>query len=333
MILSLPFNAKDCIARVAFPNSQVSTSQPYPINFSSSPDLLHMTGIPAEFYALANAFLFALHNMLTKKALRYSNPATAVISGLLINIVFLWGVSVLFVPLSSLTSAAILIFAAVGLFQPGLTRLLSYKGIDALGVAITDPIRATTPLFSAMMAIIFLDEKLTVPIMVATLMIIAGITLLSWRNGSMKLAGSAVFLWYPIAASALAGATQVVRKFGLAAVPHPFLAAAVTATSSFVVSILTLWYVERSQQTWKMNRQCFWWFLAAGITISFAMVCIYYALDLGKVSVVIPIASTGPFFSLILAALFLRDVERVTLRIVLSAAMIVGGVLLLTLWK
>ena len=292
-----------------------------------------MTSIPAEFYALANAFLFALHNMFTKKALRYSNPATAVISGLLINIIFLWGLSALFVPLASLTSASILIFAVVGLFQPGLTRLLSYKGIDALGVAITDPIRATTPLFSAMMAIIFLGEKLTLPIVVATLMIMAGITVLSWRNGSMKLTASAVFLWYPIAASALAGATQVVRKFGLAAVPHPLVAAAVTATSSFVVSILTLWYVERSQETWKMNRQCFWWFLAAGLTISVAMVCIYYALDLGKVSVVIPIASTGPFFSLLLAATFLRDVERVTSRIVLSAAMIVGGVVLLTLWK
>jgi drug/metabolite transporter, DME family len=256
-----------------------------------------------------------------------------VISGLLINIIFLWGLSILFVPVASLTSDSILIFAVVGLFQPGLTRLLSYKGIDALGVAITDPIRATTPLFSAMMAIIFLGEKLTLPIVVATLMIMAGITLLSWRNGSMKLAGSAVFLWYPIAASALAGATQVVRKVGLAALPHPLVAAAVTATSSFAVSILTLWYVERSQQTWKMDRQCFWWFLAAGLTISVAMVCIYYALDLGKVSVVIPIASTAPFFSLILAATFLRDVERVTARIVLSAGMIVGGVVLLTLWK
>ena len=292
-----------------------------------------MSSIPAEFYALVNAFLFALHNMFTKKALRYSNPATAVISGLLINIIFLWGLSLWFAPLSSLTGASILIFAVVGLFQPGLTRLLSYKGIDALGVAITDPIRATTPLFSAMMAIIFLGEKLTLPIVVATLMIMAGITVLSWRNGSMKLTASAVFLWYPIAASALAGATQVVRKFGLAAVPHPLVAAAVTATSSFVVSILTLWYVERNQQTWKMNRHCFWWFLAAGLTISVAMVCIYYALDLGKVSVVIPIASTGPFFSLLLAATFLRDVERVTSRIVLSAAMIVGGVVLLTLWK
>jgi drug/metabolite transporter, DME family len=221
----------------------------------------------------------------------------------------------------------------VGFFQPGLTRLLTYKGIDALGVAITDPIRATTPLFSAAMAIIFLGEKITVGIVVATLMIMAGITLLSWRSGSLKLVGSAVFLWYPIAASALAGASQVVRKFGLAAVPHPFLAAAVTASSSFVISIVTLWYVEKSQETWKMNRNCFWYFLAAGVAISLGMVCIYYALDLGKVSVVIPISSTGPLFSLTFAALFLRDVERVTLRILLSATMIIAGVLLLTYWK
>jgi DME family drug/metabolite transporter len=46
-----------------------------------------------------------------------------------------------------------------------------------------------------------------------------------------------------------------------------------------------------------------------------------------------PIFLSGPFFSLIFSALFLRDVEKVTLRIVLAAAMIVGGVLLITLWK
>jgi len=292
-----------------------------------------MTDIPAELYALTNAFLFALHNLFTKKALRYSNPATAVISSLLINIVFLWAMALLVVPMANVTWASVLIFVGVGFFQPGLTRLLTYKGIDALGVAITDPIRASTPLFSAIMAIIFLGEDITLPIVVATFMIIAGITLLSWRSGSMKLLGSAVYLWYPIGASALAGASQVVRKFGLAAVPHPFLAAAVTASSSLVVSVLTMWYVEKTQETWKMNRNCFGWFLAAGITVSFAMICIYYALDLGKVSVVIPISSTGPLFSLILTAIFLRDVERVTLRIVLSATMIVGGVALLSWWR
>ena len=57
-----------------------------------------MASIPAELYALANAFLFALHNIFTKKALRFSNPATGVISSLLINIIFLWSVAILFMP-------------------------------------------------------------------------------------------------------------------------------------------------------------------------------------------------------------------------------------------
>ena len=288
--------------------------------------------MPAEFFALASAFLFALHNLLTKKGLRYSNPATAVISSLMVNIVFLWGVSLMIAPVSSLSAGSILIFVLVGFFQPGLTRLLTYKGIDALGVAISDPIRATTPLFSAMMAIIFLGEQITLPIIAATLLIIAGIILLSWRQGPMK-GLDPVYVWYPIAASALAGCSQVLRKFGLAALPHPFLAAAVTATSSLAVSVVTLWYVEKSQETWKLNRQCFWYFLGAGVIISLSMAAIYYALDLGQVSVVIPISSTGPLFSLIFSALFLRDVERVTLRIVASAGMIIGGVLLITLWK
>lgn len=292
-----------------------------------------MSSIPAEFYALANAFLFAVHNIFMKKALRYSNPATGVISTLLINIVFLWTVAFLFVPMANVTLASLLIFVGVGFFQPGLTRLLTYKGIDALGVAITDPIRASTPLFSAAMAIVFLGEEITLPIIVATLMIIGGITLLSWRHGAMKLAGSAVYLWFPIAASALAGASQVVRKFGMAAVPHPFLAAAVTATSSLIISLLVMWYVEKTQESWKMNRQCVWWFLAAGITVSFAMTSIYHALDLGKVSVVIPLSSTAPLFSLILTALFLRDVERVTLRIVVSTLLIISGVVLISWWK
>ena len=63
------------------------------------------------------------------------------------------------------------------------------------------------------------------------------------------------------------------------------------------------------------------------------MVTIYYALDLGKVVVVIPISSTGPLFSLTLTVLFLKGVERVTLKIVLGATLIISGVILLTLWK
>jgi len=288
--------------------------------------------MPAELFALGTAFFFALHNLLTKKGLRYSNPATAVLSSLIINMVFLWGIAISFLPLEVLATSAILIFVLVGFFQPGLTRLLTYKGIETLGIAITDPVRATTPLFAALMAILFLGERMTLPIAVATLLIICGVTLLSLRDASVK-AFQPIHLLYPLAASLLAGCSQVLRKVGMGAIPHPILAAAVTASSSFVVLLLTLWIFEKKQETYKLNKQCLPWYLAAGVAVSVAMTSIYYALDLGKVTVVIPVASTGPFFSLLLSALFLRDVERVTLKIVAGAALIVGGVLLITLWK
>lgn len=285
-----------------------------------------------EYFALANAFFFALHNMLTKKGLRYSNPGTAVVTSLAINIVVLWGVSLLFIPLDSLTNAGILIFVLVGLFQPGLTRLLTYKGIETLGVAITDPIRATTPMFSSLFAILLIGERMTLTIFLATLLIIFGITLLSQRN---EKAGQVRFRYvlYPLLASLLGGFSQVLRKFGLAAVPHPFLAAAVTATTSFTISVLTIWISGRRKQSFVLNRGCLPFYLGAGVAVSLGMVSIYYALDLGKVTVVIPISSIGPLFALTLSALFLRDVERVTLRIVLGACLIIAGVLLITLWK
>jgi uncharacterized membrane protein len=288
--------------------------------------------MPAELFALANAFLFALHNMLTRKGLRTSNPATALVTSLVINIIVLWGVSLLFVPLGSLATSGIFIFVLVGLFQPGLTRFLTYKGIETLGVALTDPIRATTPLFSALFAILLLGERMTWPIFFATLVIIIGITVLSHRGGSMQRIRF-LYVLYPLLASLLAGFSQILRKFGLGAVPHPFLAAAVTATSSLGVSLLTVWASGRRKEILVLNKECLYFYLAAGVAVSLGMVSIYYALDRGQVTVVIPISSTGPLFALTLSALFLRDVERVTLKIVIGASLIIAGVLLITMWK
>ena len=59
-----------------------------------------------------------------------------------------------------------------------------------------------------------------------------------------------------------------------------------------------------------------------------AMASLYYAPSLGEVIVVIPVPSIGPFFALTLSAIFLRDIEQVTLKIVLGACLIVIGVVL-----
>ena len=288
--------------------------------------------MPAEFFALSNAFFFALHNMLTKKGLKYSNPPTAVLTSLAVNVVVLWGVSFLFLPVRLLTFSGAMLFVLVGIFQSGLTRLLTYKSIETVGVAITDPLRATTPMFSTFLAIVLLGEQMTLAIFFSTLLIITGITLLSLR-GKLDTKIKMRYIFYPLLASFIAGSSQIIRKFGLASMPSPILAAAVTATSSLVVVSAIMWCSGQRKMILDMDRRCLPYYLAAGLAISFGMVTIYYALDLGRVVVVIPLSSIGPLFTLLLTAIFLKGVERVTLKIVLGAALIISGAVLLTLWK
>jgi uncharacterized membrane protein len=74
-------------------------------------------------------------------------------------------------------------------------------------------------------------------------------------------------------------------------------------------------------------------FRKKGLKFSNPPTAVLTSLDLGEVVVVIPVSSTGPLFSLALTALFLKDVERVTVKIVLGAVFIISGVILITLWK
>lgn len=288
--------------------------------------------MPPALFALSTAFLFALHNVLIKKGLATSDPGTAVLISLAVNIVLLWTVALITVPFHYLAAPAVLVFVVVGLFQPGLTRLLTIRGIETLGVAITDPIRATTPMFAAFMAILFLDELMTLPILVGTFLIIGGVAILSQREGSQKTVRFRYVL-FPILASLLGGISQVMRKYGLEFIPHPFLAAAITATASFAV-VACIRQASRKGETFlKITAQAVPFYLAAGVSISLGMVALYYALALGEVVVVIPITSSGPLFALTLSALFLKETESITPKIILGACLIIVGVLIITLWK
>ncbi len=288
--------------------------------------------MPAALFALGTAVLFAVHNVLIKKGLATSNTTTAVFITIGINSIFLWGFALLLTPLHTLATPGIFIFLGVGLFQPGLTRLLTVKGIDTLGVAIADPIRASTPMFSSLMAILFLGEQMTFAILCGTILIILGVTVLSHQKSAgrpLRL----LYFCYPILASFLVGLSQVARKFGLAFIPHPFLAASLTATSSFAVISSLFFLTGQRAEGLRLTRECLPYYLSAGVAISMSMASLYYALSLGEVIVVIPVTSSGPFFALTLSAIFLRDIEQVTLKIVFGASLIVLGVVLVTLWK
>ena len=72
------------------------------------------------------------------------------------------------------------------------------------------------------------------------------------------------------------------------------------------------------------------WFWLTGLLNSLALFVLYTALETGSVSVVSPIAASYPLVTLALNTLVLRE-ERLTLRLFLGVAMMVGGVVALLL--
>jgi uncharacterized membrane protein len=70
--------------------------------------------------------------------------------------------------------------------------------------------------------------------------------------------------------------------------------------------------------------------VVAGVMENLGVLLVLVVLSLGQVSVVTPFNGTAPLFVLALASLLLKDVERLTGRIVLGTVLIVLGVFLLT---
>ena len=59
----------------------------------------------------------------------------------------------------------------------------------------------------------------------------------------------------------------------------------------------------------------------------------FHAFNIGRVAIVTPIATSYSLFTLFLSYLFLRDMERMSSKIIFGTILIVGGVILLSLVK
>jgi len=101
------------------------------------------------------------------------------------------------------------------------------------------------------------------------------------------------------------------------------------ATTLFLYPLIV--FVQKSQERLIWNDKRSWTiFSLSGISSTVGQLCLFYALDFGQVVIVSPLASTSPLFVILLAAVFLRNIERITWKIVLGAILIIVASTVLT---
>ena len=259
-------------------------------------------------------------------ALSYS---TATLIALTSHLVFLWSAVFLTGGIPDVSFTAILTISIAGVIQP-LIRFGHYVGIDKVGASRAVTLRNSYPILSVIFGIMFLHEEAKIANLAGTLLVVLGVILTSWRLEKQVKSYQWWHLFYPLGTALLTGIVHPIRRYAMILSGTPVYFAALVGLISFVcfVSYLIL-PVPRERLVW--HPKAIVPFLVAGIFETLGILLLLTALNTGPVGIVSPIAATSPIWTVLLAAVLLRDLERITVHTVIGTLCVVGGVIAITL--
>ncbi|MGE3541483.1 MAG: DMT family transporter [Candidatus Tectimicrobiota bacterium] len=276
--------------------------------------------------ALAGALCSASATILIRQGLGRSNPYAGFWINLLVGVIGIWIATWCIVPRSGFNASALPFFIASGFLGTVAGRFLRFVSIDKVGAPVAAAINNLNPFISTALAIVLLGERVTVPIIAGTSVIVLGTILLSLSGRYVGFRPA--HLVYPFLSASCFGAVAIVRKLGLTHA-HPVFGFAVNVSTAFIAFTAYL-IASHKLPSLHCDARSWRYFLAAGVTENAGVLLGLIALGLGQVSVVTPLNGTSPLFVLLLSFVCLRGIEPLSSRIVLGTLLIVAGVFLLT---
>ena len=220
------------------------------------------------------------------------------------------------------------VFALAGVLGTSFAWLLWFRGIDRIGASVSNTVFYTQPLFAAILAALVLGEELTVAIGAGVVFIVSGVVLLSSSSDGDVDSWSTAALLFPLGAAVFAAVGNVLNRYGFrSSTIAPVEAAAINLTSALPVLVgYALVYDRRSLVRFRRSD---YHFVASGIANAVGVLTLFAALSRGPVVVVSPIVGSSPLFTAVFAYFVLGEVERVTARTFVSAALTVTGVVVI----
>lgn len=225
------------------------------------------------------------------------------------------------------------LFVATGLAATALARALSYSGVERLGASVNSAGINTRPVWASLLAVFLLGETLTAQMGLGILVVVAGLVALALSEGGDVSGWELHQLAFPLAAAVTFAAGNVARRYALTTTDvTPIAGVAVNETAGLVglLGYLLLRHGNDVGSALAAPRRAYAFFVGAGLLNALALFTLFAALDRGRVVVVDPLSSPTALFAILLTVVLLRDVERVTRRLVVGAVLVVTGVVLIT---
>lgn len=294
--------------------------------------LIPYTG-PVALLPVGSSLLYAGTLVILRRGMQGGTPIAALLT--VNTVVAIGGLAIAFVRGTLFTTELepLLWFIVIGFFGQGIGTITHYIGIERMGVSRSTSIQAATPLWGVTMAVIILGENPSAATMLGTLGIVGGVILLAVPEGR---AGGSFGGWFrselifPLISSVVYAFVPVFTKLAYAHQSTPMLGIGV----AFATGSLTMLAGRKLIPGGGRIRAAGWsfrLFLLAGVLNLLGAILYWGALVIGEVSIILPVSRLYPLFVVILSALFLGNLERITRRLVFAAGLVVAGGLLVTM--
>jgi len=244
--------------------------------------------------------------------------ATGLVVALIIVLVFE------FEALVSVSLVAIGWFALIGVFHFALGRFFLYQSMRYIGAARGISVTHSYPLFAAILAVAFLEETLTIVVIIGTVSVVGGVYLLLSETSETTVIKRSRILGYcfGLGTALCWGVASVLIKHALQFGPPFVILSFALLTGILVLSAATGKGFEIGLKT---NRKAISLLLIAGVLNGIGLASFYSALAMAPVVVVSPLAATSPLITILCVHLFLQRLERITPQVLAACFLVVAG--------
>lgn len=286
-----------------------------------------------ELLAALAATCFASGSVVIKLAGEISGMLAGFALSLAISLAVLLALSIYVVDDWAVSVESAMLFATAGIAGPAIGRTLSIRSVKESGSSVAVPAQSSaSALWATAAGILVFQEAVDGEHWVALGMIIGGIWSTT-RGGSANIerADTTIIGWRPFAVVALpvaAGVSfasaDVLRKFALDGGGQPLVGAVIGTGVALGIWVVVL-IVTPSRFSSPLSLRSGKWFCVNGLLTAVAQLCLLFALTRGDLSVIGPIMASQPVIVIVLAALLLREHERLRIGSVAGAIMVFLG--------
>ncbi len=281
-------------------------------------------------WALLSAIFFSVSAVLISIYLRRMGVLAASFVTNIVNAAVLAAIGGALFDASRLSLEGFVWFSILGVTAFSAGRFIYNQGISTVGPSRHVTVASLAPFISLLLGVILLGERPGPAVIGGTVLVVAGVALVTYEpsEGSWFHKG---ILWSFASAFSFA-ISMFMRKKGLAAMPDVYL----TVAWSNLVGLPILWgsrpFVSARLWAWG-DRRALAGVAVVGVLNAFAQVFTNAAVEKSSISVVTPIITTTPLFTLFFTLLLLRGHERIRPLATAGVLVTVAGVLSIAIWR